>query len=332
MKWMYVVISSLLTSNAYAGLYSRVVDVGSGLCVITEIDKKHYFVYDAGNWTGQQCYQAVKKIVKGNTIQLMVLSHSDSDHIGDVPKILKDFKVDSIVRTGFRRATKTWQKTDAAVQHEVLTGATEYNLQQINLDPGKLIFPLGDASVTILYGKGNWSGLNESENRNAISIVAKLVYKGHSILFTGDTIGRRLTDDSTACKDAEHEMVRLNETSVIKLKSDILIAPHHGGNNSSSACFISAISPKYVIFSAGHDHGHPAHETYKRYINAGVKYENIFRTDLNDAEADSDKDWEDPMVESCIDMKGDDDIDIVINDEHTTVSYRDDGVQSLCKS
>ena len=39
---------------------------------------------------------------------------------------------------------------------------------------------------------------------------------------------------------------------VITIDSDVMIAPHHGGGNGSSTKFIEAVSPKYVIFPAGH--------------------------------------------------------------------------------
>ena len=37
-----------------------------------------------------------------------------------------------------------------------------------------------------------------------------------------------------------------------KLTSDLLIAPHHGSKSSSSPRFLAAVTPKYVVFSAGY--------------------------------------------------------------------------------
>ncbi|NIQ14291.1 MAG: hypothetical protein GTO02_07775, partial [Candidatus Dadabacteria bacterium] len=56
----------------------------------------------------------------------------------------------------------------------------------------------------------------------------------------------------------------------VSLKSDVIIAPHHGADNGSSKCFIEAVDPTYVIFSAGHRHDHPRAVTAQRYIDHGV--------------------------------------------------------------
>lgn len=332
MRWIFTLIAIFQISNSYADAVTRIVDVGPGFCAITVIDDKHYFLFDAGHWRGGQCYDALSDMVQSNTIELMVLSHSDSDHLGDAGKILNNYSVKTIVRTGMLRSTKTWERMDRAVKEEVDYGAKEYNLQEFELIPGKLNFSLGDAKISILYGKGDWTGLSMSENRNAVSIVAKLSYSGHSILFTGDTIGRRLDDPADACKDAESAMVDLHNADEISLKSDVIIASHHGGNNGSSSCFINAVSPEFVVFPAGHDHGHPAFDTYTRYINAGVDKNKIYRTDLNDAEDDTDRDWEDESLTNCIDVAGDDDIEITMMRTGISVSYRTDGVDSECKT
>jgi competence protein ComEC len=36
------------------------------------------------------------------------------------------------------------------------------------------------------------------------------------------------------------------------LKADILVAPHHGSKTSSTASFIDAVAPEYVLFAAGY--------------------------------------------------------------------------------
>ena len=110
--------------------------------------------------------------------------------------------------------------------------------------------------------------------------------------------------------------------------SDVMLAPHHGGNNGSSSCLIDSVKPTYVIFSAGHQHDHPTRGAAERYLCHGVKKENIFRTDLGDDESDKeDKEWDVGRVSGCKDKRGDDDVEIVLyakSDKDPKVEYRDD--------
>jgi len=63
-----------------------------------------------------------------------------------------------------------------------------------------------------------------------------------------------------------------------RLKSDFLLAGHHGSNTSSSEEFLRAVNPEYIIFSAGknnsYNHPHPA--VISLVEKLGIKY---FRTD-----------------------------------------------------
>jgi competence protein ComEC len=71
----------------------------------------------------------------------------------------------------------------------------------------------------------------------------------------------------------------VDNAAVVSLKADVLIAPHHAGNNGSSTCFMQAVDPQFVIFSAGHDHGHPSRGAAGRYLAHGILEPNLFRTD-----------------------------------------------------
>ena len=191
-------------------VYVRVVDVGPGLCTITEAPNKHFMVYDAGHWHGERCLKAVRELVPlGGTIDLLIISHSDADHMGDADKILKKFDVKQIIWTGFFRDKEFWKVVNEAIadEHEY-AGASVLNLQSDDIELGTE-FALGDATVTFVAGWPNWpdSQLSPSARRNAISIVVGLEYRGHSVLFTGDTVGRRTDDLPNACKDAEKIIV-----------------------------------------------------------------------------------------------------------------------------
>ncbi len=58
------------------------------------------------------------------------------------------------------------------------------------------------------------------------------------------------------------------------LKADVLIAPHHGSNTSSTAGFLQAVKPEYVLIPAGYrnqfDHPHP--DVLQRYQRLKTKW------------------------------------------------------------
>ncbi len=267
-------------------LYVRVVDVGPGLCTVVAVPGNHYMVYDAGHWQGKKCIEAVRELIGDHPVELMVISHSDGDHLGDAAGILKDFEVNQIWRTGFERDTSSWKSMNSKIGKETrYDSATVINLRTMTLPPGFSV-SIGDATVVFVAGWPKWTapGPTPSEKRNAISIVVRLDFQGKSILFSGDTVGRRIDEPDTACKDAEKIMVDRHNAGTVSLDADVLIAPHHGGDNGSSACFILAVDPGFVVFSAGHDHHHPTSSAAGRYTSAGVPVNRIFRTDRGDDE------------------------------------------------
>lgn len=297
----------------------RVVDVGPGLCTITRVPGDLYMVYDAGHWSNKRCLDAVQELVVGDRITLMIISHADSDHHGNAADILDKFDVRQIMRTGDPRTSNTWKATNDAIGNEAKSGASIHNLQSAPLFFGAE-FPLGPATIKTVAGWPVWEGTGPtpSELRNAISIVVRLEYQGKSVLFTGDTVGRRLGDPDTACKDAEKAMV--DNVSNVPIRSDVMIAPHHGGNNGNSACFIAAVDPEFVIFSAGHRHDHPSAGAANRYLQHGVSLSKMFRTDRGDDEGGFE--WSAGSVNGCTDQSGDDTVDILLKENGTVeVAY-----------
>lgn len=64
-----------------------------------------------------------------------------------------------------------------------------------------------------------------------------------------------------------------------RLRSEVLIAPHHGSRTSSTPEFISAVGARQVIFPVGYRNhfGHPRPDVVARYRQTGAT---LYRTDL----------------------------------------------------
>jgi competence protein ComEC len=102
---------------------------------------------------------------------------------------------------------------------------------------------------------------------NDSSLVLKITFGNVSFLIPGDISA-----------EVEKQLIK----SKTDLRSDVLVAPHHGSGYSSSAEFIKAVACRYAIVSAGKANvfHHPHPSTLQRYNDAGV---NIFRTDRDGA-------------------------------------------------
>ena len=128
---------------------------------------------------------------------------------------------------------------------------------------------------------------------HAGSIVIRLVFAGRSILFTGDSVGLKLCDANSCAKPEQlyaTELFMVENAPHVPIDSDVVIAPHHGSRESSSAEFIAAVSPEWVIISAGRSaYDHPHREAGERYLAANVAPSRILRTDHHDDEGD--KEW-----------------------------------------
>ncbi|MEJ2618983.1 MAG: DNA internalization-related competence protein ComEC/Rec2 [Candidatus Thiodiazotropha sp.] len=97
------------------------------------------------------------------------------------------------------------------------------------------------------------------EGSNNRSCVLKIASNGWSILVPGDI--------EWAAEAA------LLQTIPQQLGSDILVAPHHGSNSSSTAEFVTAVGPQWVLFSTGYEnsYGFPNHEVVQRWQDQGAK-------------------------------------------------------------
>jgi beta-lactamase superfamily II metal-dependent hydrolase len=125
-------------------VYVRIVDVGPGLCAVIRAPGDHFMVYETGHWQGQHCIATVRELVTTDTIDLLVLSHSDADHLGDAARILEENTVRLTLLAGEPRDTVSWKNVIAALATEVTQGGSVHNLQSVALTPGRTI-PLGEA-------------------------------------------------------------------------------------------------------------------------------------------------------------------------------------------
>jgi competence protein ComEC len=208
-------------------------DVGQGDAIFVDMPNGRQMLIDGG--PNNSVLRELGKVMPffDRSIDVVLATHVDADHIGGLVEVLKRFEVDLFIRTN---STST-----SAVYEELAEIIKAKNIrEEIIVSPVDIMFGVG-VNFNILFplvDTASWE-VNDS------SIVAKLSYGENSFLFTGDSP-----------KIVEDYLVKKYGTF---LDSDILKIGHHGSKTSSSELFLGTVSPTYSIISAGADnsYGHP---------------------------------------------------------------------------
>ena len=197
------------------------------------------------------------------TVETLILSHPNSDHLNGLIYIADRFGVKKIWSNGEKRATLGYRRLQEVIDRRNIREIPYKRLPREHLIEGvrfELLYP----PVDFLEKKKRqfWRDINTN------SLVLKVELGSISFLFTGDITAR-----------AEKEMVLLAGG---RLNAAVIIVPHHGSRTSSSRELIEAVNPQIGIVSCGwHNRfGFPHPDVLQRYRQQNVR---IYRTDSNGA-------------------------------------------------
>jgi len=224
-----------------------VFDVGQGLSVLVEKNGQA-ILYDTGA-SYPSGFNMVDSVVlpylyrKGiNKLDKVIISHSDNDHAGGL-SVLKDaLQIDSIMAND--------AKLDA---NQLCSQGDVFTWQALSFS---VLWP---KSSSLERPEDELSNNNGDDNDD--SCVISISDGNHRVLLTGD-ISKRV------------EKLLINDEGLKTLiEADVIVAPHHGSNTSSSKSFIEAVSPERVIFSTGFNNrwNMPAEKVQQRYRQQKVK-------------------------------------------------------------
>lgn len=190
------------------------------------------------------------------TIDMVVLTHPDTDHLAGLVNVLERYKVPLIFETGMACPTSLCARWEEAKEQERSEAINAYLGQEAVLGD--------DLKLLVLHPFENLES-NILSKRNNGGIVLKLIYGSQSVLLTADIE-----------KQVENKLV----VSGADLNSDFLKVAHHGSKTSTSENFLKAVSPLAAFIGVGAEnrYGHPTAEVLSRLENSGVKY---YRTDTD---------------------------------------------------
>lgn len=269
-KFILIILGGLLFFNVFAWivicdlnssdfLEVNFFDVGQGDAVFIQTPQRHQILIDGGS--GSIVLEKLAKEMPfwDRTIDLIILSHPENDHLSGLTDVLKRYRVENILWTGIVRDTPAFKEWQRLIKEE----GAEIRIAQAGQ---RIILPTNkeETRIDILYPWEKLEG-KEMENSNDASIVGRLIFGEKSFLFTGD-----------AGKTTEKKLLEKE----INVKSNVLKVAHHGSKTSSSDDFIKKVLPEIAVIEVGKDnsYGHPHQETLATLGKYGIS---IFRTDKN---------------------------------------------------
>lgn len=269
LRLIFLLILILLVSLCFytlrveerSGLTVTFLNIGQGDAILIDSPTGNQLLIDSG--TGRAILRELGRVMPfyDKKIDVLLATHPDADHIGGLSDVFKKYKTEIFVESGVEADTSIYKELKKIVETETV----ESGVKIIKARRGMIIDLGGGALLEILFPDRDPAGLET----NTASVVARLTYGESEFLLTGDSPS-----------SIEKYLVSLEDAHQgdFSLKSDVLKAGHHGSRTSTSLGFIQAVSPEYVVISAGKNnkYNHPHQEVIDILNNAKIK---ILRTD-----------------------------------------------------
>jgi competence protein ComEC len=244
-----------LTSNPCLSL--TFLDVREGDSIVIRFPNERLWILDAGglrrastgeNSGGLDTGEAVVSRYlwhkwAGNPDRV-ILSHTDIDHAGGIPALLKNFKV---ARLDYPQCTPD------PILSRILRIARQREVWLTPVNAG-MEEKIGPVAVRVLHPQS----YPVKPSTNDSSMVLSLSYRHFTALLTGDLENR-----------GETELL----AHPASLGCLLLKVAHHGSRSATSSAFLDASRPRWAVVSAGRNNpfGHPSPEVLRRLHRHGVR-------------------------------------------------------------
>lgn len=258
---IFIILTNTISNKIFQEIKIYFVDVGQGdSTLIQTIEGKNILIDGGGSEFGS--FDVGESILlpylldrRITTIDYLMISHFDSDHIGGVFAILENLEVKNIIISKQGETSENLKKF-----YEITNNK---GIRTIIVKKGDIVEIDKYSHFEILFPEDN---LIEDNILNNNSIVARFNSLDFSILFTGDIE-----------EIAEKRLCELY-SGTDKLEAFVLKVAHHGSKTSSTEEFLELVKPKIALIGVGKNNnfGHPNIDVIERLENMGSK---IYRAD-----------------------------------------------------
>lgn len=239
-----------------------VCDVGQGDAILATY-KNVQILFDTGPKN--------KKVLKclenhlpfwDKTVEVIVLTHGDSDHVGGLTDLMKVYKVDNFFSNGY---------LDKEIEQKIYSKKIAQNdILGISLFTFEVVWP----EQNMENGMSASSADNDS-NKNSVAGI--LSVEGSELLTNSGQVWKMfLSGDMEA--EAEQKLIWRQVLRQAQDEVDVLKVSHHGSKTATTEELLNVLKPKMAVISAGKNNrfGHPVKEVLDRLKERQIE---IKRTD-----------------------------------------------------
>lgn len=226
------------TPEGSAQVKVHFIDVGQGDCTLV-MSHGEAMLIDSGERDDSD--RVIKYLKEQGITKLscIIVTHPHTDHMGEMPDILKAFKTDKFIMPkvpdNMVPTIMRYEKMLKQIKNQGLEISWSSNSE----------FRLGDAVINTYTPKGQFEELND------YSTVVKISCGSRKFLIMGDTE-----------KEEESDLLAQR----FDFRADVLKVPHHGSYKGTTSELLKAVGAQYAVICCGknNDYGHPHDSTLKR--------------------------------------------------------------------
>lgn len=234
-------------------------DVGEGDSILIRFPDKQMWLIDAGGMRlmpssegSSNAFDIGEAVVSRylwhqwiTKLDRLVLSHTDMDHAGGIPAIMKNFRI--------AKFNYSPRGSDAAILDRLLKLAGERRIRAIPQQAG-MEERIGSVKVRTLHPPMDSQLVTANEN----SVALHFSYRRFSAFLTGDL----------EKSGEQHVLLQPGD-----LQSSLLKVAHHGSRSGTSDDLLSRTKSLWAVLSVGRNNpfGHPSSEVLNRLRRRGIR-------------------------------------------------------------